>query len=269
MAVNASTSASPPADKTSATALRSRQWNVRFDAGRNHRGKIGFVLIPNEQTIEDEMLRLAPAGVGIYFSRATMPHEISTESLAQAADSLAETAGRILPDDALDVVCFACTSGSVAVGEDRAIAELEKGAPSAKATTLVTCVKNALHRLSARRIVVGTPYTDELNASVATYLRNAEFEIADFQGLNLLYDRDMIRVAPEFLVEFACAIDRPDADALLLSCGALRSVEVIERIEHAIGKPVVASNQAMLWECLRLAGIEDRLDGLGKLLREY
>lgn len=252
-----------------APIIRSKRWSVRFDAGRNHRAKIGFVLIPNEQTIEYDMIRLAPPGVGIYFSRATMPHEISTRSLAQVADSLAQAAGRILPDDALDVVCFACTSGSVAVGEGRAIAELAKGAPSAKASTLITCVRNALRRLGARRIVVGTPYTDELNASVATYLVDAGFEIADFQGLNLLYDRDMIRVAPDYLLEFARAIDRPDADALLLSCGALRSVDVVDRIEDAIGKPVIASNQAMLWECLRMAGVDDRLDGLGVLLREH
>jgi maleate isomerase len=249
--------------------VRSRGWDVRFDKGRNWRGKIGFVLIPNEQTIEDDMIRIAPEGVGIYFSRATMPHEISTESLAQLGDSLAETAGRILPDDKLDVVCFACTSGSVAVGEARAVAELEKGAPGAEATTLVTSVKNALHHFEARRIVVGTPYTDELNSNVARNLVDGGFEIAGFQGLGLRYDRDMIRVSPDYLVEFAQAIDRPDADALLLSCGALRSLDVVDEIERKLEKPVVVSNQAMIWECLRLAGVEDRIEGYGRLLREF
>ena len=45
-------------------------------------------------------------------------------------------------------------------------------------------------------------------------------------------------------------------------------MEVVERIEKTIDKPVVCSNQAMLWDCLRLAGIPDRIDGLGRLLRE-
>jgi maleate isomerase len=249
--------------------VRSREWDVRFDRGRNWRGKIGFVLIPNEQTIEDDMIRIAPKGVGIYFSRATMPHEISTESLAQLGNSLAETAGRILPDDKLDVVCFACTSGSVAVGEARAVAELKKGAPGAEATTLVTSVKNALHRFNARRIVVGTPYVDELNSNVARNLVDSGFEIVDFQGLGLSYDREMIRVSPDYLMEFAQAIDRPNSDALLLSCGALRSVDVVEEIERKLSKPVVVSNQAMIWECLRLAGVEDRIEGYGRLLREF
>lgn len=247
----------------------SSNWPVRLDDGRNSRGKIGFVLIPNEQTVEEQVVRLVPAGVGVYFSRALMPHEISTASLAECGDSLAETAARILPDDKLDVVCFGCTSGSIAVGEARCISELRKGAPGAKATTLITGVRKALEAFGAKRIVVGTPYADELNTAVAEYLLGAGFELLDFQGLNLHYDRDMIRVAPDFIVEFACAIDRADADAVLISCGALRSVEVVDEIEKRLGKPVVVSNQAMIWDCLRLAGIEDRIDGCGRLFREY
>ena len=54
---------------------------VGFDEGRNARAKIGFVLIPNEQTIEEEMLRYMPPGVGAYFSRAPMPRDITSESL--------------------------------------------------------------------------------------------------------------------------------------------------------------------------------------------
>ena len=76
-------------------------------------------------------------------------------------------------------------------------------------------------------------------------------------------------MAPDYIVEFAHAIDRPDADAVLLSCGALRSLEVVDRIERELGKPVICSNQAMLWDCLRLANIPDRLPGLGQLLRQH
>ena len=249
--------------------IESKRWNVRFDSGRNHRGKIGFVLIPNEQTIEEDMVKHAPAGVGMYFSRATMPREISTESLACLADSLAETAGRILPDDQLDVVCFACTSGTVAVGEERSIEELQRGAPGAQATTLMGAVRKALNVIGAKRIAVGTPYADELNTNVAGYLSNAGFEIAAFQGMNLNFDREMIRVAPDFLIEFARAIDCERADAVLVSCGALRTIDVVDRIEQLVGKPVICSNQAMLWDCLRLAGISDRLPNLGCLLRDF
>ncbi len=53
------------------------------------------------------------------------------------------------------------------------------------------------------------------------------------------------------------------------SCGALRTLEVIGEIEARAGKPAICSNQAMIWDCLRLAGIEDRFEGYGRLLEEF
>ncbi|GAA0772264.1 arylmalonate decarboxylase [Roseibium denhamense] len=247
----------------------SRRWDIQFDEGRNPRAKIGFVLIPNEQTIEDDMVRWAPDGIGIYFSRVLMPHVLSPQSLAKCGATLAEAAHRILPDDKLDVICFACTSGSVAVGEEKTLLELKKGQPGATATSLVSGVCKALRAFGARKIAIGTPYTDELNTKMAAYFEGQGFEIAEFQGLGLQYDRDMIRVAPDYLIEFAKAVDVPDAEVFLMSCGALRTIEVVDKIEQALGKPVVASNQAMLWDCLRLAGVEDRLAKLGRLFREH
>ena len=249
--------------------VKSEKWNVQFDAGRNARGKIGFVLIPNEQTIEKDMINWAPKNVGMYFSRAIMPHEISTAALEKCKDTLAETAKRILPDDKLDVICFACTSGAVAVGEDISMKELIKAHPDSKATTLITGVRKALNTLGIKKLSIGTPYADELNTEMAKYFIQNDFEILNFQGMNLDYDRDMIKVSPDYLIEFAKAVDHPESDGFLMSCGALRAMDVIDQIEDAIGKPVVTSNQAMLWECLRLAGIEDKISKLGKLFIKY
>ena len=89
------------------------------------------------------------------------------------------------------------------------------------------------------------------------------------EGLNIERDSDMVRVAPDYILEFAKSLDRPDAEAVFISCGALRSLEIVEDLERAIGKPVVASNQAMIWDSLRLAGIDDRIAGYGALLRDF
>ena len=246
--------------------LRSRTWKVRYDQGRHWRARIGFVLIATERNIEDEMTRLAPAGVGMHFSRVLMEGAVNIENLAAQLGSMAAAAGLIMPGEHPDVVCYACTSGSVVMGEEQVIAELTRGAPGSRATTLVTGVIAGLGAVGARRIVVGTPYLDEVNSIEKRYLEARGFEVLDIQGLNLSYDREMIRVAPDYLLEFAKAIDRPEADAVFISCGALRTLDVIEAIEDAIGKPAICSNQAMLWHCLRLAGVEDRIPGCGRLM---
>ena len=243
--------------------------SIRFDDGSHPRAKIGYVLLATEQTVQDDVIRLRPPGVGIHFTRAAIPDSITNESLAAQAGLLADCAASLLPDGSLDVVCYACTSGSLVIGEERVFAELNRGAPMAQATSLITGVIRALKRLQARRIVIATPYLDEVNQREVDYLEQAGFEVISICGLNLEKDSDMVRVAPDYITEFALAQDHPDADAIFISCGALRTLDVIGEIEARAGKPAICSNQAMIWDCLRLGGIEDRFDGFGKLLAEF
>jgi len=242
---------------------------IRFDAGRHHRAKIGYVLLATEQTIEDDVMALRPDGVGMHFTRAPIPDSITNATLAAQADLLADAAASILPDGSLDVICYACTSGSLVIGEDRVFGELRRGAPHAKPTSLITGVIRALKALAVRRIAVGTAYLNEINAREATYLERAGFEVLTIEGLRLERDSDMVRVAPDYLAEFAASLDRPDAEAVFVSCGALRMLDVVDSVERRLGKSVICSNQAMIWDTLRLAGIQDRIDGCGRLFREH
>ena len=242
---------------------------VQFDQGRHPRAKIGYVLLATEQTVQDDVIKLQPAGVGIHFTRAAIPDSITNESLAAQAALLADCAASLLPDGSLDVVCYACTSGSLVIGEERVFAELNRGAPNAKATSLITGVIRALKQVGAQRIVVATPYLDEVNQREVDYLEQAGFEVISLRGLNLEKDSDMVRVAPDYITEFALAQDHPDADAIFVSCGALRTLDVIAEIESRAGKPAICSNQAMIWDCLRLAGIDDQYSGYGCLLSKY
>ncbi len=46
----------------------------------------------------------------------------------------------------------------------------------------------------------------------------------------------------------------PSAEALFVSCTALRAAAAVPAMEAALGRPVVTSNQATAWQCLRLCG---------------
>ena len=167
------------------------------------------------------------------------------------------------------MVCFACTSASALIGEERVNAALSRGAPNASPTSLISGVIKALRTFEARRIVVATPYLDEINTLEARYLLDQGFEILDFQGMNILTDTDIRLIAPEFIKNYARSIDRPEAEAIFISCGGLRSLEIVDELEQEVGKPVVVSNQAMFWNALRMAGIEDKIEGYGRLFREH
>ncbi|MEH6579333.1 MAG: hypothetical protein V7731_19895 [Amphritea sp.] len=249
--------------------VRSINFNVEFDAGRHSRAKIGFVLLATEQTIEDDMYHLLPDEVGIHFTRAPIPDSITAETLTNLAASLGDAAALLLPDGSLDVITYACTSGSLVVGEERVFEELSKGAPAATKTCLITSVMRALKAIDAKRIVVATPYLDEINQMEKEYMESRGFEILDIQGLQLEKDSEMIRVTPDCIMRFAESLDRPDADAIFISCGALRSIDIIDALERRTGKPVITSNQAMAWDVMRLAGINDTFQGYGTLLKDY
>lgn len=240
-----------------------------FDAGRHHRAKVGFVLLATEQTVEHDMHTLMPEGVGVHFTRAPNPDSIIVETLAKQADDLAPAAATLLPDGSLDVICYACTSGSIVIGEERVHAELLKGAPGAKPTSLITGVLAALRKLEVTRVAVATPYLDEINQREAEYMQAAGFEITSIKGLNIEKDSDMIRVRPDFIADFAASVDSPEAEAVFISCGALRSIGIVDALEQKLGKPVICSNQAMAWDVMRRAGIDDRIRGYGTLLRDH
>mgnify|MGYP000155403849 CR=1 FL=1 len=72
--------------------------------------------------------------------------------------------------------------------------------------------------MQVSRIAVATPYLDEVNRREAEYMSARGFEICAMQGLQLEKDSDMVRVSPKFIHDFAASIDRPDAEAVFISC---------------------------------------------------
>jgi maleate isomerase len=248
--------------------IQSKTRNPQLDDGRHHRAKLGFILMSTDLAAEADFNDMAPEGVGVHITRLKTDDYTTNETLSRHIEHMAEAASRIQPDTKPDVVSYSCTSGSIVIGEDRIFDEIRKGAPWAQPMCLVTGVVDALRELGAKKIVVGTPYLDEINTNEAEFLLKKGFEVLDIQGLNLTTGIEFGRVTPSYWKGFALEIDRPDADAIFLSCGGIRSLEVAEEIEQITGKPVVTSNQAQFWSCLRRAGVQDNLSGFGRIFHE-
>jgi len=246
-------------------AVESQVREVRYDRGRHPRAKLGFVVLAMEQTVEDDVFRLTPPGVGVHFSRVPMSNDATVETLRAMGPRIEEAAGLLLPEDKLDVACYTCNSGTMVIGEERVLEVLARAKPEASPTTVMTGVATSLRALGARRIVVATPYLDEINAYVLAFLEGHGFEVLDLQGLNIRENTMIDRVEPGYIRDFAASLDRPDADAVFVCCGALRAVDIVGALEDKVGKPAVVSNQAMMWDCLRRAGIGDRIEGYGRL----
>jgi len=247
--------------------IRSTPRTPQMDAGRHHRAKLGFILMSTDMAAEADFHDMAPAGVGVHITRLKTDDYTTNATLARHIDHMADAAARLQPDARPDVISYSCTSGSIVCGEENVFAQIRKGAPWAEPMCIVTGVIDALREIGARRIVIGTPYLDEINTVEAAYLSQAGFDVLDVQGLQLDTGIAFGQVTPAYWKAFAQEIDQPDADAIFLSCSGIRALEVAEEIEQTLGKPVITSNQAQFWSCLRRAGVTDRITGFGQLFR--
>ena len=245
--------------------VQSKAWQPVLDGGRHHRAKLGFILMSTDLAAEADMTDMAPEGVAVHFTRLKTEDYTTNETLARHIEHMADAAARIQPDVRPDVISYSCTSGSIVIGEERVMAEIEKGAPWARPMCLVQGVLDALYELDAKKIVVGTPYLDEINTAEAEFLLGKGFTILNIQGLNLATGVEFGCVTPAYWKRFALEIDQPEAQAIFLSCSGIRALEVVDEIEQASGKPVITSNQAQFWSCLRRAGIRDELRGFGQI----
>ncbi len=247
------------------STIKSKLRSPEMDAGRHSRARLGFILMSTDLAAEADFFDMAPAGVGVHITRLKTEDFTTNETLARHVDHMAEAAARLQPDTKPEIVSYHCTSGSIVNGEKRVFEEIRKGAPWAQPMCIATAVVDALQALDAKKIVVGTPYLDEINTVEAAFLNERGFDVLDIQGLNLTTGVDFGRVTPAYWKEFAQEIDRPDAEAIFLSCSGIRALEVVEEIEKLTGKPVITSNQAQFWSCLRRAGVEDKIEGFGQL----
>ena len=235
------------------------------------RARIGVIVPPSNTVNETEFNRLKPDGVTFHFTRSPLHADPAADDFAGMMDDLA-AAGTALASCKVDLIAYGCTSGSMACPADRLIGKLRQAA-GVDAVSTAGAILAALGALGVSRITMATPYTAATNAHEKHYLEEHGITILADSGLGLNTDlagiQKISQVPPAEVYAHASAVDRPDAEALLICCTDFNAIDVIEPLEDSLGKPVISSNSATLWACLRAAGIEDRIAGCGRLLRAH
>jgi maleate isomerase len=227
--------------------------------------RIGLIIPSSNRMVEGEMVRHMPPGVVAHIARVRMTgaHHVAIDQLISRVEAAAGT----LNDARCDVVAFHCTANSMSegvAGEAKLLAALRHaGAPVA--TTTASAIRAAFESLGARRIVLITPYSEKTTAEEAEFLHKAGYEVPHARGYGLKGSDEFCSTPPQFWRDRVLEAVRPDADAYFISCANISVFPVIEEIEQKLGRPVVTSNQAVVWECLSLLGMNDRRNCPGRL----
>jgi maleate cis-trans isomerase len=235
------------------------------------RAKIGRISPSPETVGAEEWRRSMPDGVCLVETR-TLLHDVTVDGLSETAKQV-ERAALELASAEVDVILQAGTAIAFfrGFGHDQELSQRIHAVTGIQATTSLTAVVEALRMLRIQRLAIATSYLADIDARLAEVLEKSGFEVAAIRGMGLKKSIDMGKVSPEKTYRLAREVVRsaPEADGILISCGNLRTFEAIEPLEIDAGLPVVTSNQAGLWQVLRMAGIKDHLTSLGRLLREH
>lgn len=139
-----------------------------------------------------------------------------------------------------------------------------------KATTDLTAAMDAMNRLSAKNIVLATPYENTRNEERKRLLESCGFNVLAMKGLGIQRTADFRKLPSHASYQVARDAFReaPEADAIYIPCGGWEVVGNIDAIERDLGKPVVSCIQARLWVALSTLHIGLPIKGYGKLLGE-
>ena len=239
----------------------------------NGRAKIGIIVPPTNTVNEAEWNFMAPQGVSVHSTR--MPLHSSVESAKEKEDLYADiqVATNFLSQAGLDSIAYGCTAGSMI----RPVSELSDymaNIAEKPCVTTAASIVNALNTLGLTKVCLATPYHQKLNLHEVTFLQALGISVVHEQGLGIGASgphefTSIAKTSPETILQHIISSDRNEADAIVVSCTDFPVVNMISELEIRLEKPIITSNQATFWACLRAAGISDKFDKFGILLQQY
>lgn len=251
------------------TSHEYRDWQAltpEFDKGPGARARLGVLVLTTDMSSEWDMTRFTRLdGVDCFVSRMPMALQANVETLKALKNEVVTAAQNLVPWAEFDAIAFACTTGSIAVGPVKLQEMVQSVKPGVPVRNPVDSAIDALAKLECRKVALLTPYVSEVNATLEDYFIDRGLELTNKAAFNLAGDPQIDLVDPECIVEAGFDVGSGDCDGLFVSCTGLRTAGIVQRLEDKLGKPVVTSNQALAWSTLRAAGIEDKIDGFGRL----
>lgn len=232
------------------------------------RAKLGYLIPSVNLAAECQFQVMAPQGVSMHFTRLKLVGS-SEEELRAMAEGL-EPAVALLKDAGVTLITFHCTAVTTfAPGMDEKLIERIRRASGLPATATGRAIVTALNALNAKKIVLVTPYPMHVNIKEEAFLRANGFEVLANWAEGIANGLDMFAAEAELWKRRTLEHRRPEADAYFISCAQIKSPEVVDELERELGKPVITSNTAAFWHSLRLSGVEDRIEGFGRLLASH
>jgi arylmalonate decarboxylase len=226
------------------------------------------LIFPVARPVPPEALAMYPTG--IRFINAELGLKTMTPAGYDAVIDRIGPAGEKLAGQGASAVVLMGTSLSFYKGAafNERLTETLKKATGLPCTTMSTGVIEGLKTVGAKRVVAATAYDDEVNRRLQAFLKESGFEVLGVKGLGIEKVEDVDRVTQDGLLKFCVGVreTQPAANAILVSCGGLRTLEILAPLEAQGHIPAVSSTPHALRAGVRLLGLSGRAPGFGTLL---
>ncbi len=230
--------------------------------------RIGLLLPSSSSVQERDIGRALPDDITLHVARMRL-NNVDAESTLRIVQEI-ETESQKLADVDVDVIIFPATAPSSrnGLGYDQELIERIKAASGKPATTASTALLEATRVLSLKQIVLGAPWSASVNQTVAAFLEANGIKVLAQEALGLVRNLEIGLLDPQTAFDVGRRVDRTAADAVMLACGNWSTFAIVDRLEQALRKPVLTTNQVSLWHALKMMGTRP-LDGPGVLLRRH
>src|SRR6266566_3862086 len=229
---------------------------------------LGLIFPPLNYPIPPDAKRLYPTGVRFLGNGVGLPGGMTIEGYEEAIPRALPAAEALAKEGAKAISVFgsSLTFYKGAKFNEELTQKVTKltGLP---ATTQSNGLVDGLRTANARRVAIATAYTEGVTERLKLFLEEHGFQVAFARGLG--YERIPEGAATQEIL-FKLGVDvyanSSKADALVISCGGLKTLDLIVPLENQIKVPVVSSTPHGLMNGVRLLGISARVHGFGMVL---
>ncbi|MFE1166159.1 Asp/Glu racemase [Nocardiopsis sp. NPDC058789] len=213
------------------------------------------VVAPYDFALDRELWRWTPDDVSLLITRlpfVRIPVTVHQAAALSKRKGVTKAVRALMAPEPL-AVGYACASGSFVHGAEgeRELRRTMRDAGAPAAVTTSGALIRALRALDVGRIAVVTPYVDTVTDRLLDYLEEHDVGVTSSVGLGLL--SHIWRVTYAEVARAVHEVDRPDAQAVFISCTNVLTYDIIAPLERELGKPVIAANQVTMWDLLRTA----------------
>lgn len=242
-----------------------------------YRRLLGVIAPSTNTTVQPDMERMRPEGVTNHFSRIFVedPVALNNEDFIAGTTAIAENtmdAVRSVMTCRPDYLILGMSAITFYGGVQGSL-DFKKQVEDVAGIGASTGAESIAAALKAygnvKTVSFVSPYYPVANAEVRRFLEESGFSVVRDVPLECKRWTDIAKVTPQRLREVIDHLDGPDVDAIVQVGTNLSMVSLAAEKEATLGKPVIAINTATYWHGLRACGIDDRVQGLGRLLSEF